>query len=286
MIELSIPQPGEETRNAKDMVFSILTVEQPLSIIELVNRIKKNYNAGITYQAVRKAIDRMHAQAVLHKQKKKYSISKEWVFQLKSFFDQLLTTYDSGKEIHAFTSDLAKENYAVYTLPTLYDLDNFWGDILKYLVDHLKPEEKRIAINYGHYTWWMMANLGRETRLYEYHKKKKVDTYFIFFRDLPLNKQSTKIYESLGHKVRVIEDKKIDEAVAVNILGDTVLQVKYPKEIVGKIRRFFEKYKNTEEMSMKELTEIVHVPCEIKFIMFRNPTIAQNLRETYLKKYF
>ena len=286
MIELSIPQPGEETHSAKDLVFSILTIEQPLSIIELSNRIKKNYNMSITYQAVRKAIDTLHRQGVLLKEGKKYYIDKDWIFKLKSFFDELLTKYDSGKEIHTFTSGLAKENYAVYTLSTLFELDNFWGDILKYLVDHLKPNEKRIAVNYGHYTWWMPINLGREIKLYKYHKQRNVDTYFIFFRDIPLNRWSAKIHKDIGHKVKIIEDRKIDETVAVNILGDTVVQVKYSKAIVNKIRKFFEKYKTTQEMNMKEITEIAHTPCEIKFIMFKNPTIAENLRQTYLKKYF
>ncbi|MBU1199598.1 MAG: hypothetical protein KKF46_01615 [Nanoarchaeota archaeon] len=286
MIELSIPQLGEETRNVKDLVFSILTAERFLSIIELTNRIKKNYNINITYQAVRKAIDTLHRQGVLLKEGKKYSINKEWIFKLKSFFDNLLTKYDSGKEIHAFTSDLVKENYAIYTLSTLYDLDNFWNDILKYLADHMEPNEKKIAFNYGHYTWWMLINLGSETKLYEYHKKKGILNYFVFFRDLPLNKWSVRMYNELGHKAKLLEDKKIDETVAINVVGDTIIQIKYPKVIVNKVRKFFEKYKNTQEMSMKEITQISHTLCEIKFIMFKNPIMAKSLRENYMKKYF
>jgi len=286
MIELSIPQMGEESRNVKDLVFSVLTAEQPLSMIELFNRIRRQYNVSITYQAVRKSVNMLQSQGVLLKKDKKYSISKEWVLKLKSFFDRMLTTYESGKGVHAFTKDIGKENYAVYTLNSLFELDNFWGDILWHLADSLGKNEERISFNYGHYIWWMLINLGRESKLYEHYKDKKIKTFFVFFRDLGLNRQGAKIHEERGHKVRVVEDKNIDETVAVNTVGDTVIQVKYPVQIVKKIRNFFEKYKNTSEMSMKDITEIVHTPCEIKFIMFKNNTIAKNINETYLKKYF
>ena len=74
MIELSIPQKGEETRNVKDLVFTILTEEKNLSLIELTNRIQRNYNISVTYQAVRKAVDKLNQQGVLEKIGKKYKI--------------------------------------------------------------------------------------------------------------------------------------------------------------------------------------------------------------------
>ena len=72
MLELSIPQLGEESKQAKDIVFSILTKEHPLSLIELSNRVRKEYNLQITYQAVRKAVDVLSKQGVLTKKDKRY----------------------------------------------------------------------------------------------------------------------------------------------------------------------------------------------------------------------
>ena len=67
MLELNIPQSGEETKNTKDLIFSILTIETNLSLIELTKRIRKDYNISITYQAVRKAVDNLIQQKVLKK---------------------------------------------------------------------------------------------------------------------------------------------------------------------------------------------------------------------------
>ena len=77
MLELSIPQLGEESKNVKDLVFTILSHEQPLSIIQLTNKIKKQYRVNITYQAVRKAVDMLVEKEALTKKGKVYSINKK-----------------------------------------------------------------------------------------------------------------------------------------------------------------------------------------------------------------
>lgn len=110
MIELSIPQLGEDTKNVKDLVVTLLTQEQPLSIIQLTNKIQKQYAVSVTYQAVRKAVNTLHAQKVLHKERKQYSIRKEWVLQLKSFFDTLLTTYENKTQIKLFNTELDRKS--------------------------------------------------------------------------------------------------------------------------------------------------------------------------------
>jgi hypothetical protein len=282
MIELSIPQKGEETRNVKDLVFTILTEEHPLSIIEITNKIQKIYNISTTYQGVRKAVDKLHEQNVLIKKGKKYELNKSWVLQLRSFFDKILTNYDKGS-IYNFKRDLAKENYAVYTFYSLWELDKFWADILMYLVNNLEKDEPKFSMNYGHYTWWMLINLASEINYIDFYKKKKVDTYFLWLRDLPLNMWSAKIYKAQGHKCIVKEIPEIDETIAVNTVGDTIIQVKYSKDIVKKVKSFFEKYSSVQDMSMKEITEIAHSKCEIKFIVFKNKPMAENLNKTYMK---
>ncbi|MBU0472344.1 MAG: hypothetical protein KKF89_05680 [Nanoarchaeota archaeon] len=283
MLELSIPQIGDETRNAKDLVFTILTKESPLSLIELSNKIRTNYTLHLTYQAVRKAVDKLHEQGVLKKNGKRYSISKEWVMSLRSFFDKLLLNYESGKKSHTFTAELAKENYAVYTFDNLLDLDYFWGDMLMYVAKHIGEDEPKIAMNCGTNVWWLLINLGRETSIYVNHTKNKIDTYFLWLKDYPLNHWAVGIYEELGFKSKVLELPDADDFMTLDTIGDTVIQVVYSKEIAIKIKNFFEKYKTTQEMSMKEITELAHSKCEIKFIVFKNPTIAKNIRDTYIK---
>jgi hypothetical protein len=283
MIELSIPQPGETSRQAKDLIFTLLTKEKSLSLIQLYTMIKKEYNVSITYQAVRKAVELLVEQTVLIKNEKQYSLSKKWVLELKSFFDELLASFDSQKSVHTFSSTLIKDNYASYTLHSLYDLDVFWGDVLLHLAKNLKKGEPKLSVNYGHYVWWMLINLGRETKLYEVYKQLKIQTYFIWLRDLPLNRLATTVYERIGHRVCLQEDENVDECVAFDTVGDTVIEVRYPKKIVRKIKQFFETYTTLQDMDMKRLTAITHEPCDIQFIVYRNKELARSISETYLK---
>lgn len=281
MLELSIPQPGEEARQAKDLVFTILSQEQPLSIIELFRRIKRKHNLSITYQAVRKAVNALEEQGVLLKEEKKYRISKEWVLKLKAFFDNLLATYERGKRVHSFRQELMKEDYAVYTFNNLLDLDNFWSDIISHWASHLKKGENAIFFSHYNYGFWFLINLGNETKLYEHVIEQGGKPHMLMLKDTPLNRWGMALYEGIGARIRIIEDHALDETTDLNLLGDTVLQVKYPKGIVQKMRTIFEKYHSTQDLSLQEITRLAHEPCEIKIILFKNPAVAKDLWERY-----
>lgn len=280
MIQLSIPQVGEESRNIKDLVFTLLSQEQPLSLIELTNKIKRQYAIGVTYQAVRKAVDTLRRSQVLAKTDKKYAINKAWVLEMKSFFDHFLTTYESKTSIKRFSIELAKEEYAVYTFTNLLDLDNFWGDIMLYWAHHEKQDKSYLSI--VHYNWWLTINLGKETKIFDDFKKLGIKSHFVISHDVPLNRWAATIYHELNVKTILKSLKLNDPLVDINIMGNTVIQVKYPSKIMHQIKQLFEKYKTIQEMSSKEVTALAHEQCEIKFIMFKNPTIAKNLRETYI----
>jgi len=282
MLELSIPKVGEEVKSSKDLVFNILLNEEGLTLMKIYRNIKKEYNVSITYQAVRKAVDNLVKQKLLIKKAKIYSINDVWLRNLKSFVDQALSSGEKGKNIHKFDKKMFDENYSVYTLNSLFELDNFWGDILLYLAKNLKKGEKKVSINLGHYTWWVLVNLGRETKLYQEFKEKSIKTYFLWLKRNSLNENAAKIYFSMGHKSKIISKDIIEENMAINTLGDTTIQVEYPKEIIKEIRNYFKKH-NKDNFNMKEITKIVHKPCKIKFIIFKNKEFAKNFNEKYLR---
>ena len=97
------------------------------------------------------------------------------------------------------------------------------------------------------------------------------------------NKWALEIYKDLGHKGIIAIDPKIDETISMNSVGDTMIEVRYPKIMIKKIKKFFEKYSSVQEMSMKEITTIAHEKCEIKFIVYRNREISNTFNEKFLK---
>ncbi|MEK6938281.1 MAG: hypothetical protein AABX04_04520, partial [Nanoarchaeota archaeon] len=235
MLELAVPQVNEESKNVKDLVFTILMNEHPLSMMELFNQIKKQYVLGITYQAVRKSVNYLHQQKVLIKTGKRYSLSKEWLLQMKSFFDRALTNYESGTKVKLFQSELAKEDYAVYTFNNLLDLDNFWGDIMSYWAEHEKENKNYLSV--VHYHWWLVINLGKETGLFDLFKKKGVKSAFFTPVDVPLNHWALEVYKGMGVKTILCKQKTEDDFVDINVLGEMVIQVKYAPKMVLRLNK-------------------------------------------------
>ncbi len=76
-LQLTLPL-GKNT-DVKSLVFTILTKEYPLKLIELTNYIRKRYGKSVTFQAVRKAVLGLMEEEVLQQESYGYSISKEWV---------------------------------------------------------------------------------------------------------------------------------------------------------------------------------------------------------------
>lgn len=250
--------------------------------MQLTNRIHKSYNVSVTYQAVRKATESLQEQGVLEKEGKSYKLSKVWVRKTKAFFDNLLTTMEGNADVHFLSDAIKKEDYAVYTFHNLLDLDNFWGDVMRNWADELRKGDDNIFFSYYNYDFWFLINLGRETSLWKHLMHKGVKPYILVLRDLPLNAWGVQVYGDAGINVRLHTNHKIPDTMDCNVLGDLVLQVKYPDHLIKKLRSFYAKYKNTQEMSLREITELAHQPSEIKFILFKNPAIARDIKEKYL----
>ena len=206
-------------------------------------------------------------------------MNKEWVLKTKAFFDTLAVTHESGKKVKVFSQELAKENYAVYTLHNLLDLDNFWDEIILYLADHTKDKSYLSATNYA---WWMILNLGRETKLFDNYHKKRIRSTVLLSKDNPLNQWAVRLYKEMRVSCK-IKPQKNDPSIDLNVMGDTIIQVKYPPNIIKKIKKIFEEHTTVQDLDPKEITRLAHEPCEIKFIVFKNPSIAENLRKSYIE---
>jgi len=157
--------------------------------------------------------------------------------------------------------------------------------MLIHITDNMKKEEDHSFLAHAHYGWWLLINLGRETKVFRHMIKKGLVCYNLFIGRYPLNLWAEKIYKDMGVIFKVVEDDTIEKSISLNVIGDTIIQVQYPKEILNKLSKFYKKYKNTQEMSLREISELAHEPCDLKFIVFKNREIAQSLRDKYIKKF-
>jgi len=64
-MSLEIVLPMGNKGDVKDLVFTILTKEYPLKLIQLTNFIRKRYGKSVTFQAVRKAVLQLVSENIL-----------------------------------------------------------------------------------------------------------------------------------------------------------------------------------------------------------------------------
>jgi predicted transcriptional regulator len=113
-LQISLPLGNKE--GVKNLVFTLLTKEYPLKLIELTNFIRKRYGKAVTFQAVRKAVLELVEEGVLIKEETAFSINKDWIVQAKKTLDGLYEqvhqqknkpmSFDAiGEEISVFTFD-------------------------------------------------------------------------------------------------------------------------------------------------------------------------------------
>ena len=92
-MSLQISLPLGKKEGVKNLVFTILTREYPLKLIELTNFIRKRYGKAVTFQAVRKAVLELIEEQVLIRDNNEFSINKEWVKESVEYIGEEKTSY-------------------------------------------------------------------------------------------------------------------------------------------------------------------------------------------------
>jgi len=282
-IKLVIPYPNEKNISTKDLIFSILSQDHPLKLNEIFRNIRKRHSFSVTYQGVRKAVDSLTKEKVLVKENKSYELNREWITYARTFLQNLEKSYflQTKSNVETITSS---KDYKEYRFTSLYELDLFWTEIIMHWSERLeKDEEKTITANVGH-LWWMLINLGNETKLNTSLIKKGIKFYISSWYKFPLDKWALNINKKMGVHAKTIR-KRPKEYVDMNVLGDYIIQINYPENIIKKLDDFYKKYKNIDDINSLEISNICHDKTEIIFKYFRDPTIAKTLRLDILKNF-
>ena len=126
VLQFTLPLGDEKA--VKDIVFTILSKEYPLRIIDLMNYSRKRYGRMVTFQAVRKAVLELVKQDILVQQETRFSINKDWVVKAKSFVDGLyegLNEEKTSKDVDSIGSEIS-----VFTFASLNAMMKFWQELI------------------------------------------------------------------------------------------------------------------------------------------------------------
>lgn len=281
---LKITLPFGKKEGVKDLVFTILTKEYPLKIIQLTNYIKKRYGKSVTFQAVRKAILELTSEGVLIRRENQFSINKKWILEAKTLLDDLFKNLNKGpitpKDINSVTEELS-----VFTFYSLNELMKFWQDLIDDWFANLKEGDENINCYQAPHAWEGLLHLDREKNLMGQLKEKGIISYILSTGNTPLDKSIRKFYRDIGINVAInASASPFDRSYYVGTYGDMIIQTQYPEKIVKDLDQFFRKNKSIKYFNLKELSDIVNRRAEIRLTVIKNLTMAKQINHSIISQ--
>jgi len=271
----------EKPKTVKDQVFTILSSKFPLSLIELANEIKRQFNKEPSFQSVRKAALQLTGEGVLLKEGKKFSFNRDWILSLIKFGNFLQKQYFTVHKEKAKVE--VGPNMTVYTLPSLVDLDYVWNGVIRQALSD--PKAPKVITFKAVHLWFLIATLAQETELMKEMIRKGIKIYYICYGNTPLDKWTVNMYNSIGVKIIIQpKPKDFDEGLNTGTYGNLLVQSKHPPEITKKLNNLFKKCKRPEDASLAQITDIVTEKAEIQLQVLDDPLVSATVREDIKKQ--
>ena len=281
-LQISLPLGNEE--NVKNLVFTILTYEYPLKIIQLTNFIRKRYGKAVTFQAVRKAILELVKERVLVKENNQFSINKEWINEAKSRIDELYENVYKEKSAPNRIDSIGEE-ISVFSFESLNEMMKFWQNLIDDWFKNFKKGETNVNCYQAAHGWEGLLHPDKEKILMEQLKKKGIRSQVLFTSNTPLDKLLLKFYKEIGIKCSISKSSsQFDRSYYVATYGDLVVQTQYPEELVKELDLFFKKNKSFEKFNLKELSDIVNKKANLKLTVSKNINMARQMNKSILRE--
>lgn len=282
-IEILTPQLGKVKKSAKDLVISALLYEHPLNLARLTNTINKKFHASVTFQGVRKAVNQLAENKVIVREGKEYSLSKEWILELREFAEKLQESYFTErseiKDIQAIGEDIK-----VYTFDNLIDLDKFWNRIIEKWFDKRKDKSSYVQLS-GH-TWYVLGQLEEETATLEKIRRYKIPFYTLANDNTFLDRWCKRYYEDQGFFYSTNKEKKRgSNGRYFAVYDEHIIQTTYPEDIRREIDEIYNSTKDFESFEVAKLIKILRKKTELKVTVMKNAVIAEQLREHIMAQF-
>lgn len=281
---LSIVIPLGDKKDVKNLVFTILTEEYPLKIIELTNYIHKRYGKSVTFQGVRKALMQLVEDGVIIKENNEFLINKEWVKDSKKFLDhlyiQMFEKNNTKKKVDSIGGDLS-----VFAFDSINEMMKMWESLSDEWFKNFKKGDYNVNCYQAAHSWEVVLHPDVETTLMSQSKKKGIKSYILCTENTPLDRNLVKFHDRLGVKMVINQSSaNFDKSHYIGTYGPFIIQAKYPPEIVKRFDEFFKKNNNIENLDLTELSKIANTKVKIKMTVIKNLEMAKQINESILKK--
>jgi hypothetical protein len=284
-MSVEIVLPFGDKKNVKNIVFSILSHEYPLKLIELTNYVRKRYGRSVTFQAVRKAALELVESEVLVKNNKEFQINTDWLLKSKQTIDGLYEELTNKKQ-KTHSVDSVGSEISVFTFESLNDLMKFWQELIDNWFLKFKKTDYPINCYQAGHVWEVLLHIEMEEKIMSHMKKKGIKSYALISNNTLLDKNVAKFYNKIGVKTTINHtNNSFDKAYYVGTYGDLIIQTSYPKLLVHQLDEFFKKNNSLENLDISELSAIVNKKIKMKLIVIKNLEMAKQINKTILDQF-
>lgn len=267
----------KDSPSTAELIFETLLQNQPLNIGQIRESLRAQRRCRLSYQAVRKAVKKLLAQAVLEQLPGGYQLNKGWLLSARSALDGAIQKYYAPEKRLAYRPD---REYQSFLCHSLYELDSLWGELLLDICSRTPKSGRGLVLSLNHYAFWMPFNISRETELYPRLIKLGFAVKFVFSKRCALNRWAGRLYGSIGVGFEVIPGLSIEADRYFNVIGQNIIQADLPASTTADITRLFSRKRRIEDFTAAELKNLAHASPRkpIKLTIFENSSLADLLR--------
>lgn len=266
--------PKLTPKTVKEKIILILTSEYPLTVKELKQKIKTDFNETVSYQSVHKELNHLIADEIIINENKKYLLNLGWIKQVGLFSDLIISNYTSQKK-HSINKLLELKNDGdsiSFDFDCFADLDNYFLELLDYFNEFFEPD-KKILMHY-HHNWWPLVYPYREKQVIS---KLKSKIYGICAYNYKLDQFCIKFERNIGFKLLVSNNPSI--TWKTNVLGDLVVYFYGDNQIHNDLENFFIKNKDASLVDLNELIGILQKKGKFRVLIVKDSGLAKNILE-------
>ena len=96
-VTIKLPTLNQKDKTVAEMVVVMLIEEWPLSPKGIYNRVIRTQAKPVSFQAVHKAIKKLHSEDILLKKERYYKLNPEWLKQITSFGNKVAGDYEKNE---------------------------------------------------------------------------------------------------------------------------------------------------------------------------------------------
>lgn len=263
----------------KSCVIAALSKDFPLSVGALQEKIFLAAQRKVTKQAIHKATKQLLSRGVLRKSGSSYLLSPEYIEQLERELANIKSHYFSKT---AQTFDLPVNATRKFTSNSLLQNDSLWNSIITEKM--LTYKRKRYPyLQMVPHAWFALSHFEAEIKVTSTITELCSAFYTLVNGSSALDQWIRRFYEGENSHYACRERSRKDRLdFQVAVIGDYILESKYPPEISERLAYVFDYAQNLSQLNLQELISLVNAPCSIELILRRQRSRAEKLSEEIL----